>query len=205
MDRALLRQRFGVLHMEVKKFVCKGPKASVTNYMMKIADKMSNVASNVSSDAEEDAKESTELDPIHASSTSTRSDTSELASTEPKAQQEIDDIKRGDSADNDCDHSGESSESRDIEKAEILTVEKLNKHWKAMRNPPEGHVHNVYCPFWRSRDSSTPRPECLDRAYTLLSGNPFTRDGATYLEIWEAQYKRNRNRGREENHLGDSG
>lgn len=87
--------------------------------------------------------------------------------------------------------------------SKILT-RKLDERWKAMRHPPEGHVHNIYCPFWRPGDSTTPRPECPGKTFTLLSGNPFTKAGAAYLTQWDKERKRYRERridGNDSKHL----
>ena len=66
-----------------------------------------------------------------------------------------------------------------------IATQRLNEQWKTLRGPPEGHIHNVYCPFWRSGDTADPRPECPNNTFTVFSGNPFTSSGAAYLEQWE--------------------
>lgn len=66
---------------------------------------------------------------------------------------------------------------------------RLEERWREMRNPPAGHVHDVFCPFWRPGDRVA-RPECPDRTFTLFSGNPFTRAGGKYLELWEEGRRR---------------
>ena len=67
----------------------------------------------------------------------------------------------------------------------LAATQALTQQWKAMRNPPDGHVHNVYCPLWRPGDTTAPRSECSDKTFTLLSGNPFTKIGIAYLTQWE--------------------
>lgn len=69
-------------------------------------------------------------------------------------------------------------------------TERLNERWKAMRNLSADHVHNIYCPFWKPGDTAAARPECADKTFTLLSGNPFTTAGVAYLAQWEELHRR---------------
>ena len=84
----------------------------------------------------------------------------------------------------------ESAEENGEENDHKTATEKLNEQWKAMRNPPAGHVHNIYCPFWKPGDTAAARPECADKTFTLLSGNPFTTAGVAYLAQWEELHRR---------------
>jgi len=69
-------------------------------------------------------------------------------------------------------------------------TERLNERWKAMRNLPAGHVHNIYCPIWKAGDTAASRPECADKTFTLFSGNPFTTAGVAYLAQWKEFHRR---------------
>ncbi|KAF1976619.1 hypothetical protein BU23DRAFT_565767 [Bimuria novae-zelandiae CBS 107.79] len=187
-DRASLWRRFGVLRVTVKSFITKLPgdleRAGTAKDSNKITLRSAGSGHISSKDwdyimaiTDPDMSDSS-LPTSEDATTETSNDSLPDQPTEPRTSIEDSEVL-------DDSHS-EPSENGSKHRDARAATEALNERWKVMRNPPEGHVHNVYCPFWRPGDTTAPRPECPeDRTFTLFSGNPFTKAGAAHLEQWE--------------------
>ena len=208
-NRGSLMQRFGILGVTVKRIVpklAKDAKPSIKpagknraletkrsegisskdwDYIMAITDPVSSGGSSPT--REDEATDASTISETGAETLKSASlenlRSSEDTGSEICVKEDSEISSQYDSNVSDENDSAMSNEY-DSECSEAFQAQDLNERWKQMRSPPAGHVHNVYCPYWRPGDVGS-RPECPDTTFTLLCGNPFTKAGREYIARWE--------------------